>query len=254
MANRLKRVSYSIFLDPLNNPADLYASKVMHQWAEERRKLSAMDESSLALHNAIHVHKQVYLSGLFLHLLNPELSQQLSAQLTESQISEFTLSKTLQGLGLESNDVGSVAKDEQSLGQATLNALQTAITAQVREEALLTREAFTAQSTTPVNNVDSSVDSKAIAESVVEQLSGTNNLLTQQNSRLLGMVESQAKELDALKKMLVAQQASIQALASGTGIANVKEGASTAEEIVSPVSDLNERLASVQKIKKKGIF
>ncbi|MGF1684186.1 hypothetical protein [Photobacterium minamisatsumaniensis] len=241
MSNRLKRISYSIFLDPLNNPADLYASKVLHQWAEELTRLNAAtgNENSVALHNATHVHKQVYLSGLFLHLLNPELSQQLSAQLTEAQVTEFTLGNTLKGLGYNSASSDSAAGNA---AQAELfEMLKNSICQQVKDESALTREQL---GSAPVSSL------LIETENVIGAVSDAMSTTAEQNSQLINMIDSQAKELAELKTMLASQQTLIRNLSKNT----VGTKANSVQEEAEPVIDLNERLAHVQKIKKKGIF
>ena len=222
MAERLKRINYSIYLDPLNNPADLYASKVLHQWADDfsRLKAESAEENGLALINARNVQKQVYLSGLFLHLLSPELSQQLSLQVTEAQVSASTLERTLNGLGLLVE--GSDSKSTQPGQHDLLQAIKDSIVEQVQAEASHTREHLSSQRQHP------------------------------EQTELLKRVEEQSQELAELKKLLTAQTELIRKLSSD----NVRSPAGQPANIQqdTPVVDLNERLAHVQKIKKKGIF
>ncbi|PSU34045.1 hypothetical protein [Photobacterium lutimaris] len=239
MAERLKRINYSIYLDPLNNPADLYASKVLHQWADDftRLKAESGEESGLALLNARNVQKQVYLSGLFMHLLSPELSQQLSLQVTESQVSEFTLEKTLHGLGfLVTKSEPKVSLQAQS---ELLEVLKASIGEQLRAEAELTRD-----------HISSSISSAA-AEKPASGDAGMGGVdgIYEQNEKLVSMLELQSKQIAELKQKLVSQAALIRAIPTG----NIgSQSVSTNND--SPVVDLNERLAHVQKIKKKGIF
>lgn len=219
MAERLKRINYSIYLDPLNNPADLYASKVLHQWADDfsRLKAESGEENGLALLNARSVQKQVYLSGLFLHLLSPELSQQLSLQVTEAQVSASTLERTLYGLGLLAED--SASEDSLQEQHGLLEDLKASIVGHIQAEASHTREQLSSQT---------------------------------QQAELLKRVEGQAQEIAELKRLLTAQTELIRKLPSGGAVA--RQGQSTQEQDDTPVVDLNERLAHVQKIKKKGIF
>ncbi|MGF1733944.1 hypothetical protein [Photobacterium satsumensis] len=222
MAERLKRINYSIYLDPLNNPADLYASKVLHQWADDfsRLKAESAEENGLALLNARSVQKQVYLSGLFLHLLSPELSQQLSLQVTEAQVSASTLERTLYGLGLLAEDSGS--GDSLQEQHDLLENIKASIVGHIQAEASNTREQLSSQT---------------------QQI---------QQAELLKRVEGQAQEIAELKRLLTAQTELIRKLPSGEAMA--QRGQSTQEQDETPVVDLNERLAHVQKIKKKGIF
>ncbi|WP_295899387.1 hypothetical protein [uncultured Vibrio sp.] len=247
MSDRLKRkrISYSILLDPQNNAADLYASKVLHQWAERLTKLSIESESddSLALHEARNIHKNVYLSGLFLHLMNPELSQQLSAQLTESQISEFTLVKTLQGTGYLQADNAHKQQHNEVLDK--IQALEKAVARQVTQESDKTRELLNViaeTSTKPEEIAGLNVDSEIIMAT------------KGQNDHLIELVNSQAKELADLKSMLANQSQLIQSLTQRVANGQVSVAQPQYGDDNSPVIDLNERLAHVQRAKKKGIF
>ena len=236
MADRLKRITYSIYLDPLNNPADLYVSKVLHQWADDfsRLKAGSGEENCLALLNARNVQKQVYLSGLFMHLLNPELSQQLSLQVTETQVSEFTLEKTLQGLGYNfNNPQPELLLADQSV---LLEALKASICEQVTAEAERTRE-----------HISSSSASPTVAET--DGIDGAVESLHEQNAKLVSMIQSQSQQIAELKELLASQTELIRTLSKGSLNIKVEQ-----PDDDGPVIDLNERLAHVQKIKKKGIF
>ena len=226
MADRLKRINYSIYLDPLNNPADLYASKILHQWADDfsRLKAESPEENGLALINARNVQKQVYLSGLFLHLLSPELSQQLSLQVTESQVSTSTLERTLKGLSLLANEFEPEAS--QHAQSEMLQVIKASIVEHIQSEASHTRELLSQKQASQVQQPT--------------------------QPELLKRIEEQSQEIAELKRLLTAQTEMIRNLPNGS--VGAQQGRSTQEKNETPVVDLNERLAHVQKIKKKGIF
>ncbi|KHT58072.1 hypothetical protein RJ45_25900 [Photobacterium gaetbulicola] len=252
MADRLKRINYSIYLDPVNNPADLYASKVLHQWADDFAKLKSEsgNEHSLALLNARNVQKQVYLSGLFMHLLSPDLSQQLSMQLTEAQVSEFTLEKTLQGLGYLATNTEQ-ANNQQTQSEL-LEALKASIFEQVKTEAERTREHLSAAMSSTLATEAEKGSAASTVEAMTAAVSDAVEGHHEQNARLVKLAERQSQEIAELKQMLAAQSELIGKL-SKDGISS-KVGLSNQEQGETPVVDLNERLAHVQKIKKKGIF
>ncbi|MGF1720360.1 hypothetical protein L4D20_10025 [Vibrio kyushuensis] len=245
MSDRLKRISYSIHLDPLNNPADLYASKVLHQLADKQKKLcsDSIEDSGLALHEAKNVHKNIYLSGLFLHLLNPELSQHLSAQLTEQQITGFTLEKTLQGLGYNLSNQDLESHD--ALNAERFETLATTICNRVAKEAALTREHV---ASIPESSTKGNVDNISNIDSDI--IMATKG----QNDHLIDMVNAQAKELTELKKMASDQHQLISSLTKSISSGQTQNLKKTVEEESFPVIDLNERLAHVQRVKKKGLF
>ncbi|MCK6262016.1 hypothetical protein KP803_01860 [Vibrio sp. ZSDE26] len=249
MSDRLKRkrISYSILLDPQNNAADLYASKVLHQWAEKLTELTLASENkdSHALHEARNVHKHVYLSGLFLYLINPELSQRLSAQLTENQISEFTLTTTLQGLGYGS--LNQQAEINHETFESQFESLAKTISDQISKESALTREGF--DSLAIQRNSDSSEHIQTQTRVDSDIIMATKG----QNDHLIELIQDQNREIEQLKSMLVKQGTLIDLLSKDSaGFAEKKLQGANSEK--SPVIDLNERLAHVQKVKKKGIF
>ncbi|WP_087017112.1 hypothetical protein [Thaumasiovibrio subtropicus] len=221
MASRLKRISYSIFLDPLNNPSDLYASQIMHQWAKARQAPSS-NQSTLEKHNAIHVHKQVYLSGLFLHLLSPEMTQRLSLQLTEEQITPDTLFNTLEGAGLEPLRL---MESDKSEGHDTLLS---------RIGALLERQ-----------RQDTDAHFDGIVSKISDSLDTRLGKTAERDCRqLVQQLDKQTSEIAELKKTVNELKA---ALSEGSSVKPQRKETQV-------VDDLNTRLKHVQKLKKKGIF
>lgn len=238
MSDRLKRISYSILLDPLNIPADRFASKVLHEWADKITSLASSAESSLEIHDAKAIHKQVYLSGMFLHLLNPELSSRLSIQLTDEQITVETLLAALESLGLHDSTAS------QTTGTGMLNAdslakMEEALTEHIKLESQLTREQL---------NEQHEQSSDARDDTIADIVLATKG----QNDHLIDIVKSQATQLTDLKSLVQAQTQLIQSLSLTSSSSTVTKPANSDEK--TPVIDLNERLAHVQKIKKKGIF
>ncbi len=242
MANRLKRVSYSIFLDPLNNPADLYASKVMHQWATERQELESSDDA-LARHNAIHIHKQIYLSGLFLHLLSPDVTQRLSAQLTEDQVSEFTLHNTLSGLGLDNSSAYAESDNEGVNSHTVVKALSAMLDERDTQQQNALSELFERMQ----SNAPDTASFSESSETIASELAGQNKALEQQNQLMM----AQTRELNQLKDQIARLE---RQLAKAT-LSSVQTGDEPkVEKEQSMVANLEDRIANVQRLKKKGIF
>ncbi len=95
MSSRFKKVSLALYLDPTNSDADNYAFKTLSGWAKRRQELSLDASATMELHQLVHVHKDIYLSGLFLYQLKPELSKSLATALATDSINENALSNAL---------------------------------------------------------------------------------------------------------------------------------------------------------------
>ncbi len=238
MSDRLKRISYSILLDPLNVPADRFASKVLHEWADKIASLANSGDSGIEMHDAKAIHKQVYLSGMFLHLLSPELSSRLGTQLTEDQVTVETLQATLENLGLH-DSTASPTTGAGMLNADSLNRMEDALTEHIKLESQLTREQIIEQ-----HEQSSDARDDTIADIVLATKG--------QNDHLIDIVKSQATQLTELKNLVKAQTQLIQSLSLTSSSSSDSKTAKSEEK--TPVIDLNERLAHVQKIKKKGIF
>lgn len=100
MSSKLKRVNYSIYLNPVNSLSDRYAVGIMQKWVNERKDMLDNPDDGLNLHNSLHMHKNIYLSGMFLHLLSPTLSAGLANSLGDDSIKMATLKQQFDACGL----------------------------------------------------------------------------------------------------------------------------------------------------------
>ncbi|MCW8330676.1 hypothetical protein MD588_17945 [Photobacterium sp. SDRW27] len=99
-SSQLKRVNYSIYLNPVNSLSDRYAVGIMQKWVNERKDMLDNPDAGLDLHNSLHMHKNIYLSGMFLHLLSPALSAGLATSLGDDSIKMATLKQHFDACGL----------------------------------------------------------------------------------------------------------------------------------------------------------
>lgn len=243
MTNQLKRVNCSLFLDPVNSEADRYAVSIMQRWVEERRLLVETPSAGKELHHNLHRHKDIYLSGLFLHILSPALTSQLSAVLSEQSIHMDTLAKKLKmcGLVLPGQATTAVAAESQTGLSDELARFQQSVSTQL--------DSLHSAVTKPAD------DNGAAAANVQEGLAEFKaelkaELVAQLASEM--KAQSQAAEIAELKALITAQSQMIRALQHNGG---VKAGASAepaAEQDSGP--NLSEQIASIRKVKKKGLF
>jgi len=99
-SSQLKRVNYSIYLNPVNSLSDRYAVGIMQKWVNERKDMLDNPDAGLDLHNSLHMHKNIYLSGMFLHLISPALSAGLATSLGDDSIKMATLKQHFDACGL----------------------------------------------------------------------------------------------------------------------------------------------------------
>ncbi len=92
-----KRLSLSLTLNPALSDADRYAIRALKRWYQQAK---ASQEHEPELQATVRkFHRDVYLSGLFMHLLHPGLASNLANVTTEGQITLATLCHQLNSLG-----------------------------------------------------------------------------------------------------------------------------------------------------------
>lgn len=96
-----KRLTLLLNLNPGLSEADRYAIDMLKRWyhnAKQSHSVAADLEASVT-----RFHRDIYLSGLFLHLLDRTLPSHLADALTETQVSTPTLLRTLETCGKTSS-------------------------------------------------------------------------------------------------------------------------------------------------------
>ncbi|CAH7381419.1 hypothetical protein VCHA53O466_40429 [Vibrio chagasii] len=128
MFNQLDKIRFTLYLDPRGNKADLYTRKILQKWASDLAKLDSDANDGMDRFHAVSIHKQIYMSGLFLHLLSPTASKQLSNLVIEGEVNSQNLLKclTVGGIeganGIEGTIVGGDGGDnKQSVDLALIN-------------------------------------------------------------------------------------------------------------------------------------
>ena len=296
MTNQLKRVNCSLFLDPVNSDADRYAVGIMQRWVEERRQLVETPSAGKELHHNLHRHKDIYLSGLFLHLLSPALTSQLSATLSENTIHMETLAQKLKMCGLvlpnPEADAASaqalqaqqhqqemlreeLARFQQSMA-SQLNGLQQTLTTSIAASMDASMEAIEASAAAVAQSGAQSVEADDQGEALAAALAAfkadlgnelgqalrggltgditeavVSPLIRELQAQHQAHSQSQAAEIADLKALISAQSQMIRALQHSGVKASV-----TAEPAAAPASEpnLSEQIASIRKVKKKGLF
>lgn len=97
MSENAKRLSLMLTLNPALSEADRFAIRALKRWYQQAKRSHEVEEDLQATVKKFH--RDIYLSGLFLHLLNPGLASNLANLLTEEDVSLQTLLYQLNSMG-----------------------------------------------------------------------------------------------------------------------------------------------------------
>ncbi|WP_028110697.1 hypothetical protein [Ferrimonas futtsuensis] len=100
------RIRCSFTLEPEQHQSHSHAVERLRQWQQREKSLGGDNQAQLARRNAFH--RDLYLSGLFLHQCSPQLTAQLSAHLGEPN-PEAALQQCLTNAGLPPSGDGALS-------------------------------------------------------------------------------------------------------------------------------------------------
>ncbi|WP_417350177.1 hypothetical protein [Ferrimonas sp.] len=100
------RIRCSFTLEPEQHQSHNHAVERLRQWQQREKSLESDSQVQLARRNAFH--RDLYLSGLFLHQLSPQLTAQLSARLGEPN-PDAALQQCLSNAGLLQSGEGALS-------------------------------------------------------------------------------------------------------------------------------------------------
>jgi hypothetical protein len=89
MSSQLKRMTFSIYMDPGALESDRYAVGVLQNWYQRARKIQ--DGAEEFDFSKSRFHKDIYLSGMFMYVLAPNLCKAVANALGPEQVSLMTL-------------------------------------------------------------------------------------------------------------------------------------------------------------------
>lgn len=266
MSSRFKKVSLALYLDPTQSKADSYAFTTLSSWAKRRQELSLDASATMELHQLVHVHKDIYLSGLFLYQLKPELAKSMAAALASDKISESALFDALslnqiqnakRSDNAETEGVESNLPDYSERFDALLSGQEEAQNQISSLKALLNESALSSSEggdhkEKPVNG--------HIAD-VPDYRESFKALLSQQADSHQQIIDAN-KQIVSLQQLVQEQNRLIHQLMQQGG-----SNGSTPASALKPESDIRspmlpdepkeiveQRLAKVQKMKQKGVF
>ena len=89
MSSQLKRMTFSIFMDPGALESDRYAAGVLQSWYQRARKIQ--DDVEEFDFSKSRFHKDIYLSGMFMYVLAPSLCKAVANAFGPEQVNFETL-------------------------------------------------------------------------------------------------------------------------------------------------------------------
>lgn len=92
------RIRFNVGLEPEIHDAHSYAIKALRRWQQQEKARN--DEPDIVQQRRTQFHRDLYLSGLFLHELAPQLPSMLSQTLLQDKVNCHTLACQLHSAGL----------------------------------------------------------------------------------------------------------------------------------------------------------
>ncbi|MFM7967235.1 hypothetical protein ACF2JD_02215 [Aeromonas sp. A-5] len=108
MSSQLKRMTFSIFMDPGALESDRYAAGVLQSWYQRARKIQ--DDVEEFDFSKSRFHKDIYLSGMFMYVLAPNLCKAIANALGPEQVSMTTLRHAFASCGFNLGEVAGEAQ------------------------------------------------------------------------------------------------------------------------------------------------
>lgn len=266
MSSRFKKVSLALYLDPTQSKADSYAFTTLSSWAKRRQELSLDASATMELHQLVHVHKDIYLSGLFLYQLKPELAKSMAAALASDKISQSALFDAL-----SLNQIQNANRPENAETKAVESSIPDY---NERFDALLSRQE---EAQNQISSLKALLNESALClsegeDNKKEPINGHVANMPDYSESFKALLSQQAdshqqiidanKQIASLQQLVQEQNRLIYQLMQ-QGVNN----GSAPTPALKPESDLRspmlpdepkelveQRLAKVQKMKKKGVF
>ncbi|MGL5948445.1 MAG: hypothetical protein ACRCYV_05205 [Aeromonas sp.] len=294
MSNQLKRMSFSIYMDPAALESDRYALGVLQNWFARAKKIQGDGEEFDFSKSRFH--KDIYLSGMFMYVLSPNLCKAMANALGPEQVTLSTLRHVFGSCGFSLGDGVSGAASGPS-GEAMVDMIVarlgpllkqggdialpdnladelahrlSPLVAQTGSEsrAPALPDGFADELMTRLSQLDTRasapIDTDALASAIADKLPVPESTPSAPAPKVdisgeIGVLQSQlsnlTKQLEEQTRIIRDQHRLIQRLAAAPRPAASGDGAGAEAPAADPViEDLSSQVASMQKIKAKGIF
>lgn len=252
MSSQLKRMTFSIYMDPGALESDRYAVGVLQNWYQRARKIQ--DGSEEFDFSKSRFHKDIYLSGMFMYVLAPNLCKAIANALGPEQVSMTTLRHAFASCGFNLGEGSAsaqpaadvmieqiVARLSPRLGQGDTGGLVEEIVSRLGEQQPTELWDELRQ------GMPAPLDHEQLAEAIAGKLpsaAGEQDLAPLQSS-----IQQLSRQLEEQSRLIREQHRLIQRLASAPG--RQMTAAGDTEPLV---EDLSNQVANMKKVKAKGIF
>lgn len=228
MSNPVWQIRVALGLDP-QNESDRLALTMLQRWFKRAEVLNQGNEKFDFF--KLKLHKEIYMSGLFLCLLEPKLVKYFSRNLHGNCLTTEFLHQALADHRLTDADRKQVVQDD-PLNQLSPDELASRIADQLQP-------LLTALGSQSAQHDDTSVDERNA------QLQTQVSMMSQQLQEQSRLLQQQARLLDSLARN-----------GGGAGPARPAESQGQGGQADGPVQlhDLSETAAKVRKVRAKGVF
>ncbi|MNO57192.1 hypothetical protein D3C76_477230 [compost metagenome] len=270
MSSQLKRMTFSIFMDPGALESDRYAAGVLQSWYQRARKIQ--DDVEEFDFSKSRFHKDIYLSGMFMYVLAPSLCKAVANAFGPEQVNFETLRHVFASCGFalgegtapavsdttideivarlvprlgQDNSARMVEEIVQRLGQ-----LQAMPSSDHLVDEIVSR--LGEQQPTELwdelrQGLPAPLDHDLLAETIAGKLPVA--AAGQDLAPLASSIQLLSRQLEEQSRLIREQHLLIQRLAS----APARQG-QTGAEAEPLVEDLSSQVANMKKVKAKGIF
>lgn len=270
MSSQLKRMTFSIFMDPGALESDRYAAGVLQSWYQRARKIQ--DDVEEFDFSKSRFHKDIYLSGMFMYVLAPSLCKAVANAFGPEQVNFETLRHVFASCGFALGEGESpamsdtmideiVARLAPRLGQDNSARMVEEIVQRLGQpQAMPSSDHLVDEIVSRLGEqqptelwdelrqgLPAPLDHDLLAETIAGKLPVA--AAEQDLAPLASSIQLLSRQLEEQSRLIREQHRLIQRLAS----APARQGAAGAE--TEPlVEDLSSQVANMKKVKAKGIF
>lgn len=248
MSSQLKRMTFSIYMDPGALESDRYAVGVLQNWYQRARKIQ--DSSEEFDFSRSRFHKDIYLSGMFMYVLAPNLCKAIANALGPEQVSMTTLRHAFASCGF---NLGELAGDAQPAADVMIDEIvarlgQRDTTSLVDEIVSRLGEQQPAEMWDELRQgLPAALDHDQLAEAIAGKLPSAG--AEQDLAPLASSIQLLSRQLEEQSRLIREQHRLIQRLASAPARQNA-----VGTEAEPLIEDLSSQVANMKKVKAKGIF
>ncbi len=117
-----RKLNLALYLNPETSDADRFAVGALREWYDKAKR-SHTDRISLEMVVRL-FHRDIYLAGLYVHLLNPRLSRSLSVALDSENLTSTAFWRHLHACGLSDDGSEASTAEEALFSPSQLTQLQ----------------------------------------------------------------------------------------------------------------------------------